>query len=393
MDCKKYNKIPAAPQDGLRRLNEDHAISNTTCPTMTAVTVNPVRPNPEDSIRSTWRRQDRSTWSIYHWIFEWGDFHHVYLDRKVPVFAKTDKIPYIPDWYLHRFIIFHTALSMIAHELFTYFTGMNFHPVVAYIYYQTAGRLFLSTEMRVLRELGHTYGFLDGDKHERDGVPDVGVKKALISILMAGFGRPLMTVLLTYNANETPSSINWKSLPIQLMLYGIILDFWFYWYHRLMHEIGGLWKYHRTHHLTKHPNPLLTIYADQEQEFFDIWGIPLMTAFSLKIMGLPLGFYEWIICQNYVVFAEIAGHSGIRLHAAPPNLITWLMRWFDMELVIEDHDMHHRKGWKNSFNYGKQTRIWDRVFGTTAPRIESADANVDYNHPVAFPLYVGKSRA
>jgi hypothetical protein len=34
-----------------------------------------------------------------------------------------------------------------------------------------------------------------------------------------------------------------------------------------------LWKYHRTHHLTKHPNPLLTLYADTEQEFFDILGV------------------------------------------------------------------------------------------------------------------------
>lgn len=355
---------------------------------MSAITVNPVHPNPKDSIRSTWRRQDRSQWSIYHWMYEWGNLHAVDLDRKVPVFAKTDKIPYIPDWYLQRFIIFYSALPLAVHQLFTYFTGMNFHPAVAYVYYYLAGRFFLSREILTMRELGHTYGFLDGDKHERDGVPDVGVKKALLSIMLAAFGRPLMTVLLTYNANESPvSSINWKFLPIEAILYGIVLDFWFYWYHRLMHEVNGLWKYHRTHHLTKHPNPLLTIYADHEQEFFDIWGIPLMTFFSMKLMGLPMGFYEWFICQNYVVFSEIAGHSGIRLHAATPNLTTWLMRMFNAELVIEDHDMHHRRGWKNSFNYGKQTRIWDRVFGTCAPRIESVKENVDYSRPVPFPLF------
>ena len=74
-------------------------------------------------------------------------------------------------------------------------------------------------------------------------------------------------------------------------------------------------------------------------------------------------------------------------------MTTWLMRWFDAELVIEDHDMHHRRGWKNSFNYGKQTRIWDRVFGTCAPRIESVKENVDYSHPVVFPLFPGKGRA
>jgi len=38
---------------------------------------------------------------------------------------------------------------------------------------------------------------------------------------------------------------------------------------------------------------MLTLYADWEQEVFDIVGIPLLACLSLKAMGLPMGFYEW----------------------------------------------------------------------------------------------------
>lgn len=111
-----------------------------------------------------------------------------------------------------------------------------------------------------------------------------------------------------------------------------------------MHDANGLWKYHHTHYLTKHPNPLLTIYADSEQKIFHIAEIPIMTYLPTKFLGFPMGFYEWHLCQLDVMFAELAGHCGLRLHVSPPNPLTWLTRSFNAKLIIEDHDPHHRKG-------------------------------------------------
>ncbi|MCO5556528.1 hypothetical protein L7F22_010077 [Adiantum nelumboides] len=56
----------------------------------------------------------------------------------------------------------------------------------------------------------------------------------------------------------------------------------------------------------------------------------------------------------------------------------YILRWFDMDLCLEDHDQHHRFGWRNSSNYGKQTRLWDRLFGTTRSRIECREDNIDW---------------
>ena len=344
-------------------------------------------PNPKNSMVSTWRRWDKSQWSLSHKIFNGVNAFHVDLDRDVPVHPKTDKVPYLSDLSMHRWILVHAAVPLLSHQLYVYYTGSNVGPVVAYFFYYYATRVFMTREMRGLREMGHQYGFLDGDQHERDGVPDIGVSKALTSVMLGGLARPLFMIYFSYDANVAPASMNWGWFPVEVCLYGIILDFWFYWYHRLMHDVNGLWKFHRTHHLTKHPNPLLSIYADHEQECFDIAGIPLMTYATMKLMGFPMGFYEWHICNLYVLFAEAAGHSGLRLQATPPNPLTWLMRIFDAELVIEDHDLHHRKGWRKSFNYGKQTRIWDRVFGTCTNRIEAVPSNIDYENTVIMPVF------
>lgn len=341
--------------------------------------------NPKDSMTSTWRSWDRSKWTAPHWILEILGVHHVDLDRDVPVHQKTEKVPYAPELQFHRWVLVHAALPLIVHQLYIYYFG---HPsaLVAYAFYSLALEVSAIHEVRVLRRVGHKIGFFDGDKHARDGVPDVGVAKTVQSVLSVLIIRPMFTVFLAYRANEGPSSIRWGWLVFETGMYPLVIDFWYYIFHRSAHEIEHLWKFHRTHHLTKHPNPLLTAYADTVQEFIDIIGTPLITYGTLKLMGFPMGFYEWWICQQYVVFTEILGHSGLRMIATAVNPWTWLLRLCDMELVIEDHDLHHRKGWKNSHNYGKQTRVWDRLFNTWIPRVEGHDGNIDYVNTAKIPL-------
>lgn len=343
--------------------------------------------NPADSMKSTWRQADKSSWNGWHWFYEILGIHPTALDKDVPVHPKSDKVPYLPEWLAHRWILFHAAIPLLLHQAFVWYTGRNFSVTVAILHYSFWFKVVGIREMYHLRRTGHIYGFLDGDQHARDQVPDVGVGKVVRSLISTSTFRPMAAVFLAYSQNQPPASMSWKWLPLEIGLYGIILDFWFYWYHRIMHDVPWLWKYHRTHHLTKHPNPLLTLYADTEQEFFDILGIPLATYFTLKAIGLPMSFYEWWICHMYVVFSELAGHSGIRIAAVPPNTFSWLLRYFNAELLIEDHDLHHRKGWKKSHNYGKQTRLWDRIFGTCFERVECKEDNIDYENTVEMPLF------
>ncbi|CAI7649982.1 unnamed protein product [Penicillium manginii] len=136
--------------------------------------------NPKDSMKSTWRT-DKSQWGIPHKILNHANVFHSDLTRPIPIHAKTDKLPHLPDWQSHRWILLHASIPLALHQIWLHFTSTPFHPIIAFIFYYQASRFFAFRQLRSMRELGHQYGYLDGDKHDRDGVPDVGVGKTLLS--------------------------------------------------------------------------------------------------------------------------------------------------------------------------------------------------------------------
>jgi sterol desaturase/sphingolipid hydroxylase (fatty acid hydroxylase superfamily) len=69
--------------------------------------------------------------------------------------------------------------------------------------------------------------------------------------------------------------------------------------------------------------------------------------------------------------SEIFGHTGMRADWALP-ITGPILKHIGCELIIEDHDLHHRYG-KSGRNYGKQSRVWDVIFGTTTDREEMKD--------------------
>ncbi|KAG9258451.1 uncharacterized protein F5Z01DRAFT_196789 [Emericellopsis atlantica] len=347
---------------------------------------------PQDSMKSTWRTADKSTWGFHHRLIDTLNVYPTNLDEPTPVHQKTEKIPHLPQSSQIIWVMCYSFAPMVLHQLWLRATGYEYLGTFAtFQLYFTAFNAIIIRQIHVLRRLGHTWGYLDGDQHERDGVPDVGVGKIAASLYKTTGSRMALAAFLSYNPLVSPADVIsdwqwWARLSIQIGLYSILLDFWFYWYHRAMHDVSSLWKFHRKHHLTKHPNALLSAYADHEQEFFDMVGVPFATCMTMWAIGLRLGFYEWWVCHQFVAFTEVWGHSGLRVHLSPPSTMNWLLEMFDCEIVVEDHDLHHRKGWRKSHNYGKQTRLWDRIFGTCTERIESIQENIDYEHTAYMPL-------
>lgn len=346
--------------------------------------------NPKDSMKSTWFDQDKSEWTIAHKILarrvsQWPK------QDEIPVHAKTDPIPYLGQITQLLWILKWAAMPMLVHQAMIWVTGWQSLPMyLAFPVYAAGLMTLISQETRVCSALGRRYGYLDGDVHARDGVPDVAVKRVVGIMLKGMSGRITLMLLCAYRSAETPLSVVsspqwWASLAVGMALYGLTVDFWFYCYHRAVHVVPALWRVHRTHHLTKHPNPLLSGYADDEQELIEIFGVPGLAYLSLRFAGIHLDFYHWWLCHALIIYAEFMGHSGLRIIMSPPSLINWLLVYFDAALTIEDHDLHHRKGWRRSFNYGKQTRVWDRLFGTCFERYE-AD-NIDYKNQIYLPLF------
>lgn len=210
--------------------------------------------------------------------------------------------------------------------------------------------------------------------------------KVLFGVAFFALVRPCLTIAVLCATNgRGPPSVSWY-LPLELCLYPLVVDLWFYSYHRACHELDTLWKFHRTHHLTKHPIPVLASYSDLEQEIIEVILVPIASYLTLKCaVGMPMHFFEWWICQAYILFEEVIGHSGLRIYAIAPSIISPILCYLGCELVIEDHDLHHRRGWRQSYNYGKQTRLWDRLLGTTAPRLESEE--IDHHCQIDMPVF------
>ncbi|EJP67528.1 fatty acid hydroxylase superfamily protein [Beauveria bassiana ARSEF 2860] len=353
--------------------------------------------NPKDSMKSTWLHGDRSRWKWSHKLLAGQLTAHPEYDIDIPVHAKTDPMPVLASWTSHVFVLLRALGTMLAHQVLLRVTGWRALPAWLVFGLYTAGALSMMGRLTTaLRRLGKEHGFLDGE-HARDGVPDVGVDRVAVSLGKLMLGRPGLTVLLAYRGGGADDAVAvapldvaadpawWAWLAVHAGVYTLALDFFFYWYHRAMHDVPALWKLHRRHHLTKHPNTMLTGYADDEQELGDMLLIPLLTYLAMRAaFGDRFDFYHWWVCQMYVLFTESAGHSGVRLLLNPPSTLDWLWDRSGLALAVEDHDMHHRRGSKKSFNYGKQTLVWDHLFGTVYPREETP--HVDRTKVVWFPM-------
>lgn len=320
--------------------------------------------------------------------------------KKAKSFQKDTSITSLDQPTQHAFILLHSLLPIVAHQLIlntlsTYASHYHVHPhilrVAVMLGYVFSFRFFLRREGRAIRIIGKKLGYLDAEHHPRDKAPRDSARLSWSLPLTIG-SRTIMCVLVAYDPNRQPMDYItnpawWAKLFVFISLYAVILDFYYYCMHRAWHEVPCLWRFHRTHHTIKHPNILFTAYADLEQEAFDIVGTPLLTFYTLKALGMPMDFYTWWICVQYIAFTEVMGHSGLRVYTTPPITCSWLLQLFGAELVIEDHDLHHRKGYRQARNYGKQTRIWDRLFNTCAERIETNPVDIQKGGTMTLPFY------
>ncbi|GAA5936181.1 sterol desaturase family protein [Sporobolomyces koalae] len=273
-------------------------------------------------------------------------------------------LPTHPIWKENVFILTRGLAPLVVQQLSYYFFPNYKWPLaLAYTFYFHA---FVGFALSVVHRLNHYlvyYGTFDEKNIGRDRTPDKSVTHLAIGILAYMFVRTAVTFGLRYDKQAQPINFSWY-YPLKLAAWEVTLDYLFYCYHRLTHENDFLWSIHSHHHTTKHPTPILSILAESRQEFLEVFSIPLATS-----LLVPMSFSELYLTMCYTIYVEMMGHSGVRAYWTHP-VLGWILRPFGMDLIVEDHDLHHRFG-KSGKNYGKQTRIYDRIWGTCADRIES----------------------
>ena len=139
----------------------------------------------------------------------------------------------------------------------------------------------------------------------------------------------------------------------------VLVDFLYYWEHRLAHEVNALWSlYHSVHHSADHYDQTIAFRISFVDFFFaPLVYLPLVLAgfhpvLVFACLGLVLAWQQWI-------HTELVGKL--------PLLDPWLN-------TPSNHRVHHgRNPIYIDKNYGGVLMVWDRMFGTYASETEKVE--------------------
>jgi sterol desaturase/sphingolipid hydroxylase (fatty acid hydroxylase superfamily) len=142
---------------------------------------------------------------------------------------------------------------------------------------------------------------------------------------------------------------DWPLLA-QLALALVLVEFVEYSFHRMMHEVPWMWRFHATHHSSPR------LYWLNAARFHPI---DLFLVGSVKLLPVALLGGALPVLALINVFSAVHGayqHSNLPVRLGPLN---WIFS------MTELHRWHHSKIVKESnHNYGGNLIIWDVIFGT-----------------------------
>lgn len=128
----------------------------------------------------------------------------------------------------------------------------------------------------------------------------------------------------------------------------VLSDFVVYWGHRLQHQVGFLWRFHKVHHSAEHLDWLA---AHREHPLDSIYTVGLVNLPAF-ILGFPLETLAGLIA--FRGFWAVYIHSNVRLPLGP------------LRMIIGSPELHHwhHDRFRDSGNYANISPLMDLLFGT-----------------------------
>jgi sterol desaturase/sphingolipid hydroxylase (fatty acid hydroxylase superfamily) len=136
----------------------------------------------------------------------------------------------------------------------------------------------------------------------------------------------------------------------------VAVDFLYYWWHRLSHEVNFLWAAHVVHHQSEDYNLAVAL----RQAVLTSWtSLPFYL--PLALLGVPT-----------IVFATIYSFSTLYQFWIHTELVGKVKGPIDRVLNLPSHHrVHHAINPQYlDKNYGATLIVWDRIFGTYEEEVE-----------------------
>ena len=143
--------------------------------------------------------------------------------------------------------------------------------------------------------------------------------------------------------------------PVQWLFTLLVLDFFFYWYHRASHRVRFLWCAHVVHHSSEHMNFGTALRQSPTGPLTIVlfyWPLPL------------LGFHPLVIASA----GAVATIYGFWTHTETVGKLWRPLEWFFV--TPSHHRAHHGSNPEYiDKNYANLLIIWDRLFATFEPEV------------------------
>ncbi len=143
------------------------------------------------------------------------------------------------------------------------------------------------------------------------------------------------------------------SHPVAAVAGFLLMDLTFYWWHRLNHEIGLLWRFHSAHHV----DPAMDVTTGFRFHLVEIaYSTPFRVA---QVVVLGISPFIYITYELVFQLATLFHHSNLRLPL-------WLERPLNKLVVTPRmHGIHHSQvRQETDSNYSTVFRAWDYLHRT-----------------------------
>ena len=215
-------------------------------------------------------------------------------------------------------------------------------------FYVFAGGLALFTVMESLRP----QRAWSASRPRRWGLHG-GISLTNAILVRAGAAAPFW-LWAAYVAKKEWGLLPWLGItgPLEIGLGIVLLDLLNYFWHRINHEWGFLWRFHQTHHsddcldtstsLRFHPGELVLSWIAK-----GVW---------LLIVGPSV--YAFFVFECLISFAAQFHHANWRLGWLDEK-VRWVTPWPLFHAAHQTKTVRSRNG-----NYSTILSVWDRLFGT-----------------------------
>lgn len=161
--------------------------------------------------------------------------------------------------------------------------------------------------------------------------------------------------LLSMNLDSLRLGVNFIDWPVRNLLLPFVpmfvFDFFYYWHHRLQHQVPGFWAQHKLHHMDENLCCLTNLRHHWLEDGIRVFTITVPMTFLIALTPVQGAFVAMAIAQ-WAVFI----HSNLRIPLGP---LTPVFAGPQLHRIHHSREVEH-----TNRNYAAFFPLWDIIFGT-----------------------------